>query len=371
MRVWVDMTAAAHPLVLRPIIERLRRRGHEVEVTAREYGQTLGILERLGIEHEAVGRHAGAGVVRKGAAVAARSASLVRWARGRGFDLGLGHGSVDLAAVGTLLRIPTVQMQDYEHAGLQRQLAFRAARRVLVPDAIPVEAMRRAGARPRKLFRYPGLKEDYYLADFEPDPAVLAALGLGALGIEDGRRGDDRVLVLVRPPPETSAYHARNPLYDGVLDRLIGDERAVTVLIPRSPGQGPAARARFERAGRAAALIVPRHAVDAQSLVAFCDLVVSAGGTMNREAVALGTPVQTIFSGRVGAVDERLIAEGLLSPLSDPAALELVKRASPAGPRHPRDPDLLVDGILGSVGPRHGVSRQQQVRRRGRRRRFG
>ncbi|HSI81042.1 MAG TPA: DUF354 domain-containing protein [Solirubrobacterales bacterium] len=347
MRVWVDMTAAAHPLVLRPIVERLRGRGHDVEVTAREYGQTVGILERLGIEHRVVGRHAGAGIARKGLAVAERSAALARWARGRGFDLGVGHGSVDLATVGTLLRIPTVQMQDYEHAGLQRQLAFRAARRVLVPDAIPVEAMRRAGAKPEKLFRYPGLKEDYYLADFEPDPAVLAELGLTGLGIAGGARDDDRVLALVRPPPETSAYHERNPLYAGVLDRLAADERTIAVLIPRRPEQGPEARARFERAGRADALVVPVRAVDAQSLVAFCDLVISAGGTMNREAVALGTPVQTIFSGRIGAVDERLIAAGLLTQLDDPAALELGKRTTPAGPRHPRDPDLLVDGILG------------------------
>lgn len=352
MRVWVDMTAAAHPLVLRPIIERLRARGHAVDVTARAYGQTLGILDRLGVEHAVVGRHAGAGIARKGAAVVGRSAALARWARGRGFDLGLGHGSVDLAAVGKLLRIPTVQMQDYEHAGLQRQLAFRAARRVLVPDAIPPEAMRRAGARPEKLIRYPGLKEDYYLADFRPDPSALGALGLEALGIDPADRVDDRVLAVVRPPPETSAYHARNPLYDSVLDRLAGDERALTVLIPRAEGQGPAARERFARAGGEDRLVVPERAVDAQSLVALSDLVVSAGGTMNREAVALGTPVYTIFSGRMGAVDERLIDEGLLTPLTESTALELRKRSSLAGPRQPRDADLLVDGILGVEGRR-------------------
>jgi predicted glycosyltransferase len=348
MRIWVDMTAAAHPLVLRPIVARLAARGHEVEVTARDYGQTLGILDRLGIEHRAIGTHAGAGVGRKGAATARRSVALARWARGRRFALGLGHGSVDLAAVGTLLRIPTVQMQDYEHAGLQRQLAFRAARRILAPDAIPLEAMRRAGARPAKVFRYPGLKEDYYLADLSPDHGVVGALGLDAKGI-DAERADDRVLAVVRPPPETSAYHRGNPVYAGVLDRLAADRRTITVLIPRSDGQGPAARERFALAGREGALVVPGRAVDAQSLVALCDLVISAGGTMNREAVALGTPVYTIFSGRLGAVDEALIAAGRLMPLADPKALELRKRASEPGPRHPRDPELLVRGILGAV----------------------
>lgn len=334
MRIWVDCTAAAHPLVLRPIVERLRERGDEVEITARAYGQTVGILERLGLAHEVIGAHGGGATAGKGVALARRSRALAAWARPRRFELAIGHGSVDLAVVSTLLRIPSAQMQDYEFAGLQRQLAFRAARRVLAPDAIGVEAMRRAGAAERKLVRYPGLKEDYYLADFEPDPAVPAALGVDP----------ERVLAVVRPPPETSAYHERNTVYDAVLDRLAADERAVAVVIPRTDAQAAAVRARSQPS-----LIVPERAIDAQSLIAYADLVVSAGGTMNREAVALGTPVYTIFSGRMGAVDERLIAAGLLRPLAGAEALELVKRDAEPGPRNPRDPQLLVDGILGAA----------------------
>jgi predicted glycosyltransferase len=334
VRIWVDMTAAAHPLVLRPLIERFEAQGHEVAVTARAYGQTEGVLELLGIPYESVGRHGGASVAGKATALGRRSAALARWARRRRFELALGHGSVDLAVVSALLRIPSVQMQDYEYAGLQRQLAFRAARRVLVPDAIPVAAMRRAGASGRKLFRYPGLKEDYYLADFKPDPAVLADLGLDT----------DRVLVVVRPPPETSAYHAENPLYAGVIDRLAADESTTAVVIPRTEGQGEAVRARDDPS-----LIVPDGAIDAQSLIAYSDLVVSAGGTMNREAVALGVPVYTIFSGRMGAVDERLLAEGRLLELTDPTAFELRKKPGTAGPVSPRDPQVLADAVVGAL----------------------
>jgi hypothetical protein len=320
---------------MRPIIDRLRTGGHDVSLTAREYGQTVGVLHRLGIEHEVVGRHAGASLTRKAGAVASRSLALARWARSRRFDLALGHGSVDLAVVAGLLRVPSVQMQDYEHAGLQRQLAFRLARRVLVPDAIPVDAMRRAGASEGKLFRYPGLKEDYYLADFEPDPGVLDELGIDR----------DHVLVVFRPSPETSAYHADNPLEERLLDVLAGGQGVTCVVIPRTDAQAQRVRSRD-----APALVVPARAVDAQSLIAFADLVVSAGGTMNREAVALGTPAYTIFSGRMGAVDERLIAQGRLIPLRDPAELRLAKREGDAGPRDPRDPRVLVDGILGAVG---------------------
>jgi predicted glycosyltransferase len=338
MRVWVDCTAAAHPLVLRPIIERLESAGHRVEVTARRYGQTEGILERLGIPYTSVGAHGGASVVGKAAALASRSTRLWRWTRGKSFELALAHGSVDIAVVARPLGIPLVQMNDYEHAGLQRRISFRAARRVLAPDAIPIEAMERAGARVERLFRYPGLKEDYYLADFEPDPAVLSELGLER----------ERTVVVVRPPPETSEYHAANPLYRGVIDRLAEREDARAVVLPRTTAQADALRARGAqpRAGEGGNLIVPERAVDAQSLIAFADLVVSAGGTMNREAVALGTPVYTIFSGQMGAVDEQLISEGRLRPLSDPSEIELVKREAGAGALNPRDPQLLTDAVL-------------------------
>ena len=334
MRVWVDCTAAAHPLVLRPIIERLEARGHEVFVTAREYGQTEGILERLGIPFVSVGSHAGSSTARKGAAVAGRSARLARLVWSRRPDLAIGHGSVDLAVVSWLFRIPSAQLQDYEFAGLQRRIAFRVARRVLVPDAIPADRLARIGAKGPKLIRYPGLKEEYYLADFEPDEAVLDELGVD--------RG--KVLVVVRPPPETSEYHAPNDVYGAAIRRLAEAEEAVSVVVPRTEAQ----RAALAAIG-SPRLIVPERAIDAQSLIALADLVVSAGGTMNREAVALGTPVYTTFAGRMGGVDEALIAAGRLRVLEDADALELRRRADPVGVLHPRDPELLVAGVLGAV----------------------
>ncbi len=334
MRIWADCTAAAHPLVLRPVIERLEGRGHEVMVTAREYGQTLGILERLGIPYTAVGSHGGASALGKGRALAGRSARLTEVVWKRRPQLAIAHGSVDLAVVSSLFRIPSAQMQDYEFAGWQRQIAFRAARRVLVPDSIPLERLKKVGAGERKLVRYPGLKEEYYLADFEPDAAVLGELGLDR----------EKVLVVVRPPPETSEYHARNDLYGETIRRLALAGGVQAVVVPRTERQGEEVRAMG-----AANLVVPERAIDAQSLIAFADLVVSAGGTMNREAVALGTPVFTTFAGRMGGVDEALIADGRLQVLDDPAALPLRKRESPPGVRNPRDPELLVNGLLSAL----------------------
>jgi len=334
MLIWVDCTAAAHPLVLRPLIERLEARGDEVLVTAREYGQTLGILDRLGVPYTAVGSHGGASAFGKGRALAGRSARLARIVWERQPDLAIAHGSVDLAVVSSLFRIPSAQMQDYEFAGWQRQIAFRAARKVLMPDSIPLERLKKIGASERKLVRYPGLKEEYYLADFSPDAKVLEELGLDR----------EKVLVVVRPPPETSEYHARNDVYDKAIRHLAAAAGAQAVVIPRTERQGEEVRAM-----RADNLIVPERAIDAQSLIAYADLVVSAGGTMNREAVALGTPVFTTFAGRMGGVDEALIAEGRLRVLDDVARLPLRKRETPVGALNPRDPELLVAGALGAV----------------------
>lgn len=150
---------------------------------------------------------------------------------------------------------------------------------------------------------------------------------------------------MVRPPPETSEYHAENPVYEAVIDRLGGAADAVSVVIPRTESQA----ARLRDRGMPS-LVIPRQAIDAQSLIAYADVVVSAGGTMNREAVALGTPVYTIFSGRMGAVDDALIADGRLRELSDPAQIELRKREAGTGAVSPRDPQTLVDAALAAAG---------------------
>jgi predicted glycosyltransferase len=335
MRVWFDCSAAAHPVVLRPVIEGFLDRGDDVLVTARDYGQTVGILDLLGIDHQVVGRHGGASTIGKARALAGRSFGLLGPVTRFDPDLAVGHGSVDLALVSRLRGVPSVQMQDYEFAGLQRQLAFRSARRVLAPDSIPVERMEAAGANRESLFRYAGLKEDYYLSDFVPDPGVPEELGIDP----------EKILVVVRPPPETSAYHRENPLYDQVLDRIEQASGTVeAVVIPRTSAQAEAVAGR-----RARNLIVPTRAVDAQSLIAFADLVVSAGGTMNREAVSLGTPVFTTFTGRMGGVDEALIAEGRMRQLEDVGQLDLVKKQASPGPVSPRDPDIIVDAIRGAL----------------------
>lgn len=339
VRVWIDLTNSPHVLVMRPVIDTLREQGHEVEVTARDFAQTLGLLERFGIEHTAIGHHRGERLGAKAVGLAQRSRALVRWARARPgagtgngaapFDLALGHGSNDVSVAARLLGIPCSTMFDYEWAAVQHHVNCRLAQAVVVPAAIPPERLYRYGAR-GKIRAYEGLKEEYYLADFEPDPAVLRELGLDRT----------RAIVVVRTPPEVSLYHRfENDLFAELLARLsaaAAGEGVQSVVLPRTEAQ------RAELCG-VEGFTVPERAVDAQSLIAFADLVVSAGGTMNREAVALGTPVYTTFEGRPGAVDERLIAEGRLRRLSDVSQLRFDRREhSDASARVRRDPRTLV-----------------------------
>src|SRR6266540_815821 len=279
MRVWMDLTNTAHVLVLRPLVELLEAEGHDVALTARPLSHTVDLLDDWGHPYTVLGRYGGAGRPGKALAAASRVPQLVRFGRGRSFDCALAHGSTDLPPACRLLRIPNTTMFDYEWASLQHHVNCRLADRVLVPDAIPLGRLARYGARPPKLVRYPGLKEEYYLADFEPDRTVLEAVALDP----------ERILVTVRTPPDVSLYHRKsNRLFQQVLNHLGRQENVQAVVLPRTEEHRD-----FVRALELPSVIVPEQAVDAQSLITFSDLVVSAGGPMNREAAALGVPVYT------------------------------------------------------------------------------
>jgi uncharacterized protein len=316
----------------------LEARGATVEVSSRRYGQTVELLGRHGIDAVLLGEHGGATRLGKVRALVDRLPALIRFGRERHFDIALTHGSHELTLAARLLGIPSSTTFDYEFAALQHHLGCRAATRVVVPDTIPRERLRRYGVRPPRLLAYPGLKEEYYLSDFEPDEGALDELAIDR----------DRVFVVVRPPADVAAYHLgiANEIFPLVLDRLGRDEVVSAVVIPRTDEQRQSIAALS-----LPSVVVAPGAVDAQSLIGLADLVVSAGGTMNREAVALGVPVYTIFSGRLGGVDEALLRQGRLLPLTDASALRVGKRVSTAE-RIRRDPERLLELLLSPLVPR-------------------
>ena len=222
-------------------------------MTARDFAQTLGLLERFQLDHTAIGHHRGGKLAAKGLGLASRSGALVRWARGRKIDLALGHGSNDISVAAKLLRIPSVTAFDYEWARQQHQINCRLAARVVVPDVIPPERLAPYGATLDKLRRYEGLKEEYYLADFEPDAAVLDELGLDR---------DRRSRSCARRPRCRSITASRRRSSRRCSSGCAGEQ---VVVLPRTEQQ----RAELAREG---GFLVPEQAIDAQSLIAFADL---------------------------------------------------------------------------------------------------
>src|SRR5918999_322994 len=229
MRIWVDFTNTAHVIVLRPLVERLEAAGHDVALTARPLSHTVELLEQWGRPHTVIGRYGGVARRDKALAAADRARRLIGWARGRGLDRALAHGSTDVPVVSRALRILNTTMFDYEWAALQHHLNCRLANRVLVPEAIPPERLARYGARGGKLIRYPGLKEEYYLSDFEPDRGVLAQLGVEGA----------QVLCVVRTAPSYALYlgGSETPLLARVLRRASEDPRVRTVVLARTNEQ--------------------------------------------------------------------------------------------------------------------------------------
>ena len=337
MRIWVDLTNTAHVVILRPLVELLEQDGHEVEITARPLSHTFELLEDWGHTYTPLGRYGGVSRAGKARAAASRVTSMLSFGRHGRFDCALAHGSTDLPMACRALRVPNTTMFDYEWASLQHHFNCRLANRVVVPDVIPVERVARYGARPPKLVRFPGLKEEYYLTDFEPDAHVLTQLGL------DGARP----VCVIRTAPSYALYlgGSESPLLVALLEHL-ESEGVQSVVLARTAEQ----RERI-RSLNLDSVVVPHRAVDSRSLVALADAVASAGGTINREAAVLGTPVWSIFGGKLGAVDEMLVSEGRLRLLVDPAEVKVHRRDPGAyKQRVRRDPRELLRLALPWVG---------------------
>jgi predicted glycosyltransferase len=307
MRIWIDLANSPHVPFFRALVPEFRARGHEVETTARRFAQTVELAEAAGFAPTVIGGHGGGRLSGKASNLVGRAWALARWARGRGFDLAVGHNSYSQVVAARLAGLRAVTLMDYEHQPANH-VAFRLASRVVVPEAFPEDALRRFGARASRVRRYRGIKEDVYLADFAPDPKFADHLH-EEFGVDAARD----TLVVVRPPAREALYHRfENELFEELLARLLSNAGTKVLLLARSEAQRETLAGRF----RSGNLVVPRAALDGSNLIAAADLVVSAGGTMNREAAALSVPAATVYAGRWAAVDEQLVREGRLKRIA-------------------------------------------------------
>lgn len=313
MKIWIDLANSPHVPFFRALADEFINRDFEIVVTARAFAETVPLAEAAGFTPEIIGGHGGGKLTGKAGNLIQRGLALARWARGRGIDLALSHNSYSQILAARALSMPSVTLMDYEHQPANH-LAFRLASRVIVPTAFPEESLVRLGASPGKVRRYHGTKEDVYLARFGRDSNF--ANELSKLGISS-----NDILVVVRPPAREALYHRfENELFDHLLDRLASAEEVKMVMLPRGETQREFYASRVTRN-----LVMPSTPMDGANLIAHSDLVVSAGGTMNREAAALGVPAVSIYQGQWAAIDQQLLTEGRLQRISTIDEIENLK----------------------------------------------
>ncbi len=313
MQVWIDLSNSPHPLLFAPIARRLETQGHAVLLTARDNAQTVQLARERWPEVEVIGGASPEGRRAKAQAMSRRVAELRRWARSTRPHVAMSHNSYGQILAAWSLRIPTVTAMDFEHQPANH-LAFRLARMVLLPAALQNSLVHRQGAVPRKTRFYPGLKEELYLADFEPDAGVFEKLGV--------KRDRDSTVVLARPAPDLALYHDfENPLFIDCVKEVLSEPKTTVLALPRHDAQ--------RRALRDLGLsrcIVPERAVDSRSLMSQADLMIGAGGTMTREAALMGTPTVSLFAGQQPAVDRWLEEQGFMTVARSVSDLPVVQR---------------------------------------------
>jgi predicted glycosyltransferase len=333
MKVWVDLSNSPHPLLFAPIVERLESLGHAVRITARDNAQTVELAAQRWDDVEVIGGPSMGGRASKGHAMLSRIRQLASWARAERPDVALSHNSYGQIVAARAIGVHTVTAMDYEHQPANH-LAFRLAHTVLLPQALLGTGVRRQGATTRKLRLYPGLKEEIYLGDFQPDADILSATGV--------ERGADSVVVVARTPPSGALYHrSDNPLFIETLQTISQAPNARCVVLARRPDQREAITALS-----LPNVVVPERAVDARSLMHASDLILGAGGTMTREGALLGVPTLSLFAGRTPAVDRWLEERGVLKRVTALGDLPPLRRR-PAEPRNPEDLRARSDELVG------------------------
>jgi uncharacterized protein len=340
-KIWIDLDNTPHVPFFAPIIEELERRGYQVVLTARSAFQVCGLADLYHFNYRRIGSHYGKHKLFKAVGLCIRAAQLVPFAIREQPALAVSHGSRAQLLASRLLRIPSLLLLDYEFA----QVLF-APTWAMAPEVIPNSAIR---FPPKSLRRYPGIKEDVYVAKFEPRTEIRAELGLG----------EDQIVATVRPPASEAHYH--NPASDGlfrVLMDFLGKEAAVkTVLLPRNGRQAAWLRDTWPALFASGKVMIPQHPVDGLNLIWHSDFVVSGGGTMNREAAALGVPVYSIFRGKIGAIDRYLADQGrlvLLETAEDVRSKIALRRRGRTGTHVGRcQPALrtIVDNISSLISP--------------------
>jgi predicted glycosyltransferase len=356
-RVWIDLDNSPHVPFFIPIIDELKRNGIEVVLTARDMYQTRELIEFFHLPCKVIGSHYGKNKILKVVCNCLRTAQLAPTAAWSRVDLAISHGARAQLLISKVFRIPTMMLHDYEHS---TKTGFIESDWLLMPDVIPEGAMSKGRSR---VLRYPGLKEDVYVPRFQPDASIRKQLGIS----------ESDLLVVVRPPATEAHYHSPESevLFAETMRYLGAISNVRMITLPRNARQGKQLQSEWRDLIADGRMVIPSSPVDGLNLIWFSDLVVSGGGTMNREAAALGVPVYSIFRGKIGAVDRYLVEQGRMTLIESPQEVSTKIRVTrwnrPSHPHTGGRPALafIVNSILSVLAardPRVGSNLQVSVR---------
>lgn len=318
MNIWIDLANSPHVSFFLPIIQTLNSCQHKLFITMREYAQTVALGKKYGIEGLIVGQHGGRNLATKASNFITRSRQLQLAAKGKAIQIAVSHNSYTGIIAGKLVGARVVTLMDYEGQPANH-LAFRVAHKIIVPDCFPEKALRRFGASGEKVYKYNGFKEQIYLSGFKPDESFFNNLA-ASCELDESRDISKKILVTVRSPATMAIYHRfENPLFEKLLETLNRNSEVLAIILPRVSQQAEYIQSKFPN------LVVPKNPLDGRNLCHYSDLVISAGGTMNREAAILGTPAYSIFWGQIPAVDKRLLEMGRMAYIHNEEDLALIR----------------------------------------------
>jgi len=334
MKIWIDLGNSPQVLFFRPLIDSLKESGHNITITTRDYAQTISLADQFNLDHTPIGVHGGKKWFHIFAKNSGRILDLIKWANRTGpFDLAISHNSYTQAVAAKLLNIPFITMMDYEHQKLNH-LCFRLAKKVIVPKPFPDEMIKKFGAE-KKVKKYDGLKEQMYLCDFKPKAGFLEKFNISK----------SEIVVVMRPPATWATYHRfENSLFDLTLEYLTNMHGIQIVFLPRIKSQGDILEKKD-----LSNVFIPKRVIDGPNLLYAADIVISGGGTMNREAAVLGTPAYTVFKGELGSVDKYLIQQGKLYQIQNEEDIKKIKIEKVKGQKSTSVDCSLVDQIINFI----------------------
>jgi len=323
--IWIDVDNSPHVPLFAPLIKFYRESGVEVVLTARNHAQTIELLENAGFggSFEIIGKHYGKNKFNKIRGLLVRAKELVSFIKNhKNIKVAVSHGSRSMVLAARWLKIPVITMYDYEFT--ETTIFNRFSDKVLVPDQIPDKTLDEINLPASKRVKYQGLKEELYLNYFQPNQSFWRRF----TETNDLTISNEKVLIALRPPATTANYHNEESeiLLNELLRYFLGDEKVFTVILPRTREQ----KGEIEQTIKTLKLDESRcflieKAINGLDLAACVDLLVSGGGTMNREAVLLGTPVYSIFAGKQGALDAAMEKSGSITFIRQPADISKIK----------------------------------------------